>query len=186
MTTVVTRLYSDAEKANAAIEALKEEGFGALDYTVVAANDGEAQAKLTSAGVVRKDAPVFAGSVGAGNTAVVVRAPFGAAATAAFVLDHFGPITISGARGNLMVPDSYRRKYRLSGVSFSNGPLAPTVVRWNYTPGEDAFFLPTLISPPKNVGLKKPKPGILPELMKQGPIGKLTQVIPFTRKVTVY
>lgn len=90
MTTNITRLYASAEKAAAAVSALKAKKFKDSDIDCVAGGDGAAAA-LSAAGVYEAGAQTYAEKLKAGGAVVVVRAPYGNAILAKRVLDAAGP-----------------------------------------------------------------------------------------------
>lgn len=90
MTTNITRLYASAEKAAAAVSALKAKKFKDSDIDCIAGGDGAAAA-LSAAGVYDTGAQAYAEKLKAGGTVVVVRAPYGNALLAKRLLDEAGP-----------------------------------------------------------------------------------------------
>lgn len=167
MATVVTRLFADTETVDAAIAELKNEGFGSLDYTIVSEGSSldTVDEALKNAGVRPKDAPAFAQSVRSGNTAVVVRAPFGAAGIAVFILDHFKPVQVQGGRGQVMVAAGRRAPPPLANAKILSGPGLPAIVNWK-TPFEYFFWAPSIIKTKSRgtlmSGMRTPLSSIIP------------------------
>lgn len=122
MATMVTRLYADLADAESAVEVLKTQGFGTLDYKVLAPpQEGDLEPALRSYGVTNSTIPAYVREMTAGRTLLVVRAPFGRAAVADQVLDMHNPVK----PGNV-VETVYRRSYKrkplpLTGVTFVTG-----------------------------------------------------------------
>lgn len=98
MTTIITRLYSNAKKANSVVAALKKEHFTDSEITVIATGskkDADAAAykdDILAGGVAPDAADVYAGQVADGKALVVVRAPVGRAVDAQAVVDAHEPI----------------------------------------------------------------------------------------------
>ena len=90
MTTNITRLYASAEKAAAAVSALKAKKFKDSDIDCIAGGDGAAAA-LSAAGVYDAGAKAYAEKLKGGGAVVVVRAPYGNALLAKRLLDEAGP-----------------------------------------------------------------------------------------------
>jgi len=96
MPITVTRLYGTPETADSAVKELKRQRFSGSDIHVVrppapGAEDGVVSA-IVEAGISKSRAEKYAESVKKGNTLVIVYPPFGNAALAEEVVDHFSPV----------------------------------------------------------------------------------------------
>ena len=91
MTTIVTRLYSDAKTAETAVTALKLQNHPDENIDTISSGSG-AKAAMVAAQVPDESAAAYSKAMKSGNTLVVVRAPvvpFGAARNAIDTLDEF-------------------------------------------------------------------------------------------------
>jgi len=93
----IVRMYSTAEDAAAAVTSLKEWGFTDDMISVVGsgahASDSAVVSALASAYVERNQAKHYAAGIAQGQTAVVVRAPFGKGEAAQYFLNSAGPVS---------------------------------------------------------------------------------------------
>lgn len=96
MPITVTRVYASQQSADSALKELKRQRFSSSDIHVVRPPAEGAEESVVSAivegGISRYRAAKYAEVVNKGNTLVVVHPPFGYAAIAEEVLDHFHPI----------------------------------------------------------------------------------------------
>ena len=98
MTTTISRLYSNAADAQAAVKDLKAHQFGANEIFVVRppasgkANVENLATAIAQGAVPKADAAIYAKGVAKGGTLVTVQAPFGAGAKASGLLDGHNPI----------------------------------------------------------------------------------------------
>jgi hypothetical protein len=95
----IVRMYETEEQARGAVSKLKSQGLPQDRIVVVTPEAGgeegsfEAIASAIMAGhVLRGQARVYAESVQAGRSLVVVRAPFGTGTRVNYLLDRFGPV----------------------------------------------------------------------------------------------
>lgn len=91
MTTIVSRLYSDAKTAEQAVTALKLQNHPSSTIDMIASGSG-AEAAMIDASVPEGSAASYAKAMSSGSALVVVRAPFtpfGAARNAMATLDEF-------------------------------------------------------------------------------------------------
>ena len=93
MTQTISRIYDNAEKAEAAVKELKRVGFADHAVSVVAPMHSAEAAlpAITGSGVIASHATVYADALARGETLVSVRAPFGFAATATTILEKHRP-----------------------------------------------------------------------------------------------
>jgi hypothetical protein len=95
MPVTVTRLYGTHQSAESAVKELKRQRFSGSDIHVVKPPAAGAEDSVVTAiaegGISRSRAEKYAESVKKGHTLVIVHPPFGSAALAEEVLDHFGP-----------------------------------------------------------------------------------------------
>jgi hypothetical protein len=98
MPVTVIRVYGTHEAAENAVKELKRQRFSASDVHLVRAPEEGADAvpAIQEAGVSKYRAERFAGALTHGGALVVVHPPFGNAALAEEVLDHFEPVTTHG------------------------------------------------------------------------------------------
>jgi hypothetical protein len=97
MSVTVIRMYSTAQTADNALKELKRHRFSSGDIHVVhppaaGAPEGATVAAIIEGGVSRHRAERYAVGVAKGGSLVIVHPPFGSAAKAEEVLDHFGPV----------------------------------------------------------------------------------------------
>lgn len=97
----IVRMYSTAGSAAAAVEALKVWGFTDDMITVVGpgqhASDEALVSALTKGFVERSQARHYAAGVRAGQTALVVRAPFSHGEAAQYYMNAAGPVSTQDA-----------------------------------------------------------------------------------------
>ncbi len=118
-------------EADAAIAALKAEGFPKKLYTLIApGTGGDAAAAIKAAGVFAKPAATYAAEVAAGRALVIVQAPTGGYFVVRDLLDEAGPLPSPVAR-----PDVHLRSVESRGADF----LPPGVKRKHW-----ADFFPLL------------------------------------------
>jgi hypothetical protein len=102
MTTIISRLYTDAGTAKSVAADLAAAGFPASAVDVIHAGDGMAAA-MAAARVPADSVNAYGAVAGAGNAAVVVRAevtPMGAALRAMQIVDGHASINVPGADPN--------------------------------------------------------------------------------------
>lgn len=93
MKTISTRLYPDSAAAQAAYDALLENAIRAESMDMIH-GDGDVNAKLRAAEVTETAAGIYASHMNDGRVLLVVRAPFGVAATATRTLEEFPSIDV--------------------------------------------------------------------------------------------
>jgi hypothetical protein len=95
MPITVTRLYESQHSADGALKELKRQRFSASDIHVIRppapGAEGLVVQAIVEGGIPKYQAEKYAESVKKGGTLVVVHPPFGNAAIAEEVLDHFNP-----------------------------------------------------------------------------------------------
>ncbi len=96
MPIAVTRVYESQQTADSALKELKRQRFSTSDIHVVrppaAGAEGEVVTAIVECGISKYRAEKYAEAVKKGGTLVIVHPPFGNAAIAEEVLDHFSPI----------------------------------------------------------------------------------------------
>lgn len=115
MTTIITRLYPDAAKAESVADALKAGKIPGRDIDVIsgAGDHGSVKDRLTEAGVTEGNADAYAARIEGGNALVVVRAGFnprGAALTARKIVDDHDPMDLGLEDENVYVQKEMRDK----------------------------------------------------------------------------
>jgi hypothetical protein len=105
MTTIITRLYADAAKADHVAGRLRAAGHGAGTIDVIGAG-GDLHGRLAAAGVGAAAAAAYAGGIASGGSLVVVRAPFnpiGAARNAMMIVDDTPSVAVGLESENVYV-----------------------------------------------------------------------------------
>lgn len=96
MAQIISRLFTSASNAAAAVKDVQDYRFGDNEvYTVegaAGASRDDLVAQIVQAGVTKEDAADYAEKVQAGATLVVVHAPFGSARKATVLLDRHQPL----------------------------------------------------------------------------------------------
>jgi hypothetical protein len=107
MTTIITRLYDSAERANSVAGALKKAGFPASTYDVITQTGKKsALSQILAARVNAPDAELYAQNLSADRALLVVRAPFnpfGAARKAREIADGELAVDVGVPNENLYV-----------------------------------------------------------------------------------
>jgi hypothetical protein len=93
MTTIITRLYPDAPGAQAAYDALVENGFVSDDLDMIGSY-GDAAERMQQAGVGVKARDLYSGALDEGKVLLVLRARFGSAVNALETRDDFPSIDV--------------------------------------------------------------------------------------------
>jgi hypothetical protein len=143
MTTIVTRLYADSAKAEAAAAALRKSGFSA-DRVGLVTGGGDALAAIRALGVYEAGAQVYAAHVKDGAALVVAHAPFAKSYKAREILDSHGPMPANVKYSEVYVPAKdppprSKRRYssppRLdsNNLALSDGIFPPAIIR-NHRP----------------------------------------------------
>jgi hypothetical protein len=146
MTTIVTRLYATAEKADAAAASLRKAGFTSLPLGVVKpGGKGDAGlAAIRALGVYEAAAKTYADRVKGGDSLVVVHAPFGKSYRAMEFMDAHEPINANVRYTEVYVPakdpPNWTEKQRYLPILsnsdtlvLSDGLMPPAVIR-NHRP----------------------------------------------------
>ena len=94
MTTMITRVYENAQQATDAVAMLKTRRFASADIDCIGSDTPDVVGALVKAGVPAAAAATFAEYVTKGCTAVVVRAPYGESFTAIKALSGFKPLDV--------------------------------------------------------------------------------------------
>lgn len=144
MTSTVTRLYKNRETAAQAVEALKKRGF--KNHHIEVVETAEVPHALHRAGLTRARAEDTARNAGPGATAVLVRAPFGAANAALNALDPFDAVDLRRA-----ARPGYRHEDNPSPLSDAMG--MKVLIRNNPAPLSHALGL-ALLSEKQNPDIK--------------------------------
>lgn len=96
MSTIITRLYSSADKAKTVASRLKQEEYRDGDFDVIAKGRKGSlktlKADIAAAGVYPNAAAIYSERVAEGDVLVVVRAPIGQAVKARAIVDEVGSI----------------------------------------------------------------------------------------------
>jgi hypothetical protein len=183
MTTIVTRLFADAEKANAAAAALRKGGFSKQSVSVISGHPADAaRAAISAAGVYAAGAAVYAAEVAAGKALVVCHAPFAKSLFAQEIMDEFDPVAANVKHTAVYVPAPNPPS------KWAKSPALPTLLNTDYLVLSDGLFPPAVIrSGPSNSILSKyrPKAGLvsgtiseklgLPQLWRRSPRGGIVR-----------
>lgn len=109
MTTILTRLYASADEASAAADTLLENGFVSRDIDLISGGEGHTAeslaGNLAQAGVFTSVAGDYATRVAGGESALVVRAPFGMAKRGATLLGKHNSLDAGIKHANAYVGD---------------------------------------------------------------------------------
>lgn len=158
MTTLVTRLYDDPAHADAAVAALKAEGFPDNAMTVIEQRTrSSAEEQIEAAGVPSAMAQQYAQHLTSKRALLVVRAPFvpfGAARKAIEVADAYPSFNAGVANQNLNIPDEPDPKLFLSILGSHRLFLTNMLdVRNDLKPRgfSKAFGIPTLAERPRKI-----------------------------------
>ncbi len=117
MKTIITRLYPDAAAAQAAHAALLENAIRPESMDLVH-SDGDVSANIRNAGVTETAGKIYAAHMTDGKALLVVRAPFGVAATATRTLEDFPSLDVG-----LASEDKYIRAEAEVGSILKSHPL---------------------------------------------------------------
>ena len=143
MPQTVVRMYGSAETAQAAVKELRRQRFSTEDVFVVSppaqgVSEDEIVAEIRAGGIPRHRAVKYAAGVQKGGTLVTVHAPFGSAALAGEVLDHFEPID-----AGVSARDFHHGDFESDATPFSR-MLGWQVLSHNPEPFSNALGWPTL------------------------------------------
>jgi hypothetical protein len=150
MATIISRLYSDTAAAQAAVAALRGEGYPADTIDLIAGGDGAVADRIREAGVGPASAAAYAERLTGGKALVVARVgftPIGAARNAMRIVDSFDPLHVAGAVADDYVEDPLRNDLMLSILSNHPHMLSPDLTDTNarrYGLVSDAFGIRVL------------------------------------------
>ncbi len=157
MTTIVTRLYEDPAHADAAVAALKADGFPESAMDVIEQRSRtSAEDQITAAGVPGDVAQQYAQHLTSNRALLVVRAPFvpfGAAKRAIEEADKYPAFNAGVANENMNIPDEADPDMFLSILTSHRLFLTNMLdVRNDLKPRgfSQAFRIPLLSEKPKN------------------------------------
>jgi hypothetical protein len=123
MTTLVTRLYDNADRAHAAAKTLKSTGFPADRITIVS-DAASAVADMKKVGVYAKATATYAAAVAKGNAVLIAEAPMGTSFKVSDILEDTGAIASGVDKPNMFRSEMGARERGdlLTGYRFGGNP----------------------------------------------------------------
>ena len=140
MTTVISRLYADADTADAVVSKVRDIGISARDIDVLSKSGADNLATAIEAAQVDGDAAArYAAAMDANSRLVVVRAgfnPVGAALQAIGIADAAGPVDAGIENENVYRRSEMRPDYRRSSVMKDSPRFLTGDLTWSGTVSE--------------------------------------------------